>query len=781
MSVQRDLLGTSNFDTVVPNTPVTADDWTQLSGLYDMTGAVDGLSVYVESASDATASYYIDDFVLEHIPPVPIQTDIPALRDVLADYFAFGGAIEPNLTQSALHSELMQMHLNSLTAENAMKFGSLQPTEGVYNFTGADQIADYARANGMTMRGHTLIWHNQNPAWLFQDADGVELEPSPESKALMLQRLEDHIRTVVERYDDIVTSWDVVNEVIDANEPDGLRRSRWYELTGTDFIDRAFEVAREAASPDVKLYINDFNTTSPDKLAALLNVVLGMDARGVPVDGVGHQMHVNVAFPPLSAFREAIETFGELGFDNQVTEMDVSVYTNSTDTLESIPEELFIEQGHRYREIFDVYRDLSESISSVTLWGIADDNTWLSSFPIARLNPPLLFDEQLQAKYAYWGVVDPQQLPVITQLLDVVEGTVHIDGRRDLRWATTGATSIGDGQTLTADFSLLWDAGYLYVLVDVADPLWSSHDSVEVFIDENNAKTEAYDADDAHHTFKRHQGHHGQGGLRGKVRPRPGGYRLEARIPIAREVEIGTQIGFDIRVTNANDGTVVVWNDFTLVQDSDPSKFGTLTLVGDTMITKSLHGIPVVDGLEDSVWSHAVTLHTETLIFGSGATAQVRTLWDSGHLYIYADVTDPVLSAVSPNPWEQDSIEFFVDQNNGKTQSYEPDDGQYRVNFENVQSYGGAATAANFVSATQIVEGGYVVEAAIALDAIQPRRSTLIGFDVQVNDDGLGDGVRSSAATWSDPTGESWRDTSRLGVLRFVRHGHHHHHHACGH
>ena len=263
--------------------------------------------------------------------------------------------------------------------------------------------------------------------------------------------------------------------------------------------------------------------------------------------------------------------------------------------------------------------------------------------------------------------------------------------------------------------------------------------------------------------------------------PRRGGYRLEARIPIAREVEIGTQIGFDIRVTNANDGTVVVWNDFTLVQDSDPSKFGTLTLVGDTMITKSLHGIPVVDGLEDSVWSHAVTLHTETLIFGSGATAQVRTLWDSGHLYIYADVTDPVLSAVSPNPWEQDSIEFFVDQNNGKTQSYEPDDGQYRVNFENVQSYGGAATAANFVSATQIVEGGYVVEAAIALDAIQPRRSTLIGFDVQVNDDGLGDGVRSSAATWSDPTGESWRDTSRLGVLRFVRHGHHHHHHACGH
>jgi endo-1,4-beta-xylanase len=777
VSVQRDFQGTSSFDTVVPNTVVTPDAWTELSELYDMVSVVDGLSVYVETASDPEASFYIDDFALEFVPPVPIQTDIPALKDVLADHFDFGGAIEPNLTGSALHSDLMKMHLNSLTAENAMKFGSLQPAEGSFNFSGADQIADFARANSMTMRGHALVWHQQNPAWLFQDAAGNELQPSPESKALMLQRLEDHIRAVVPRYDDVVTSWDVVNEVIDASQPDGLRRSRWYELTGTDYIDRAFQVAREVTGPNVELYINDFSTTDPAKLAALTELVLDLQARGVPVDGVGHQMHVNVEAPSIASIRNALQTFADLGLDNQVTEMDVSVYTNSIDSFPSVPEALLLQQGYRYRDVFDVYRSLSDSISSVTLWGIADDNTWLKSFPITRLDLPLLFDEQLQAKHAYWGIVDPLQLPVLTQTLDVVEGRARIDGRLDLRWATAGETLVGDGESVSASFELLWDAGHLYLLADVEDASWSRHDRVEIFIDENNAKTTTYEPDDARFVFERFRpGHrrHG-GGLQSRVKARFGGYRLEARIPIERAIEVGSQLGFDIRITDANDATVVAWNDFTLTQDEDPSKFGTLNLVGETRIAKAAFGRPVVDGLEDRIWRHAEEIRTTTQVIGAGgASARVRTLWDHGSLYVYAEVTDPILSATAANPWEQDSIEVFVDQNNGKTEQYESDDGQYRVNFENVQSFGGAASAASFETATRLVDGGYVVEAAIALDAVRPRLGTVIGFDLQVNDDGLGDGVRSSVLTWSDPTGESFQDTSRLGVLRFVLGAGHH-------
>jgi endo-1,4-beta-xylanase len=156
-------------------------------------------------------------------------------------------------------------------------------------------------------------------------------------------------------------------------------------------------------------------------------------------------------------------------------------------------------------------------------------------------------------------------------------------------------------------------------------------------------------------------------------------------------------------------------------------------------------------------------------LFGtSGSTARVRTLWDSGSLYVLAHVTDTLLSKASANPWEQDSVEVFLDQHNGKTSQYQPDDGQFRVNYENRQTFGGSATAARIASATRVVPGGYDVELAITFDAIEPRAGTLIGFDFQVNDDGLGNGVRSSVVTWNDPTGESFRNTSRFGVLKLA-------------
>jgi endo-1,4-beta-xylanase len=156
-------------------------------------------------------------------------------------------------------------------------------------------------------------------------------------------------------------------------------------------------------------------------------------------------------------------------------------------------------------------------------------------------------------------------------------------------------------------------------------------------------------------------------------------------------------------------------------------------------------------------------------VLGSGgSTARVKTLWDSGQLYVLATVTDALLSKASANPWEQDSVEIFLDQNNGKTPFYEADDGQYRVNFENAQSFGGSADASKFVTAVQVVPGGYVVEAAIALDAVQAEPGTLLGFDVQVNNDELGNGVRSSVAIWNDPTGQSFNNTARFGTLRLV-------------
>jgi len=357
---------------------------------------------------------------------------------------------------------------------------------------------------------------------------------------------------------------------------------------------------------------------------------------------------------------------------------------------------------------------------------------------------------------------------VLIQRLPVVNGTVEVGGQQDVIWGTAAGTAFGGEDAVPATFKALWDEHHLYVLVSVSDPTRSQGDRVEVFVDENNGKTASYEADDAAYAFRRHGA--GNEPVRFRLRERAGGYELEAAIPITRTLVSGAEVGFDVRVTDANRGTVVAWNDFTLDQATDTSKFGTLSLVGPSHVAEVLRGTPVVDGEEDPVWAGATEIATNTWVLGrSGSTARVKTLWDAGKLYVFAHVTDTLLSKASANPWEQDSVEVFLDQDNGKMSQYQPDDGQLRVNYENTQTFGGSATAARIVSATRVVPGGYHVELAITFDAIEPREGTLIGFDFQVNDDGLGNGVRSSVVTWNDPTGESFRNTSRFGVLKLVR------------
>jgi len=338
-----------------------------------------------------------------------VQSDIPSLYQTLAGYFPVGAAIWAG-DLSGPHAELLAKHFNSIVAENAMKMESLEPVEGVFDFRAADALADFAKAHHMLIRGHTLVWHEQNPPWLFKDAGGSHLQPGPESKALLLRRLNTYVRTVVSHYKGDVYAWDVANEVIDPSQPDGFRHSRWFELTGTDYIDTAFRAAHEAA-PHAKLFINDLGTTDPTKRRFLYNLVRDLKAREVPVDGVGHQLHIDMHSPTVGAIAETIRMFSALGVDNQVTELDVSLYDNYTDSCPAISPDALIEQGYRYRDLFQTFRDLKGELSGVTLWGLADDHTWLKTFPISRLDLPLLFDEHLQAKPAYWGIVDPTRLP----------------------------------------------------------------------------------------------------------------------------------------------------------------------------------------------------------------------------------------------------------------------------------------------------------------------------------------------------------------------------------
>jgi len=338
-----------------------------------------------------------------------VDPNIPSVFETLSDYFPIGAAIwSGDITGD--HSDLLKKHFNSITAENDMKPGPLQPTEGTFNFGPADALVGFARSNSMLVRGHTLVWHNQNPPWLFKDANGNDMQPTPENKALLLQRLENHIRAVVSHFQNDVYAWDVVNEVIDPSQSDGFRRSQWFLITGTDYIDKAFQIAHEVA-PNTKLFINDYDTTNPTKRAFLFNLVKDLKSRGIPVDGVGHQMHSNIGYPSVSSIVDTINMFSSLGVDNQITELDMSVYTDSTSIYSVVPEDILVKQGYLYRDFFQAFRQLKGKITGVTFWGEADDHTWLSTFPITRLDMPLLFDQNLQAKHAYWGVVDPLNLP----------------------------------------------------------------------------------------------------------------------------------------------------------------------------------------------------------------------------------------------------------------------------------------------------------------------------------------------------------------------------------
>ncbi|MFU0800586.1 MAG: hypothetical protein ACFWUE_08020 [Xylanivirga thermophila] len=763
---------TEEYNWIVSNTQVTEGEWVKLEGSYSLPAQADLLAIYVES-DKGVPSFYIDDFKLEPagivkpIEPLPIQTDIPSIKDAFSDSFTIGAAVELKHLEG-YHDDLLKKHYNYIVAENIMKPDAIQPQEGEFNWDNADKIFDYAKENNMQVRYHTLVWHEQVPRWFFLDEDGNEMveETDPEkreaNKELLLERMETHIRTIIQRYGDKVDSWDVVNEVIDPNGPNGLRESEWYRITGTEYIKRAFIVARDEldkcgeVGKNAKLCINDFNTHEPAKRDALYNLVKELLDEGVPVDAVGHQMHINIQYPAVDLITKSIEKFGELGLDNQITELDMSVYTNDTTSYDVVPEELILRQGYRYKELFDELRQIDKYISNVTFWGIADDHSWLHNRPITRRDAPFAFNEQLQAKPAFWGMINPSNLEVLTKRLRVSQ-MVLLSGYDDIAWDTFGWTTAEYGEGLSAKFKAMWDEDHLYILTDVKDPKPNANDRVEIFIAEGG-KSNIYE-------FKRNGGC--TEGSICKVEQYDGGYTLEAVISLEEKLSIGEEIGFDICFTDADqDSAAVCWNDFTFNQHTDVSKYGILVLKEELKVSAAIPGKPKIDAIIDPIWSDANVIETQTVIQGNedSAKAKVKTMWDEDYLYILAEVTDPLLNKDGTQPHEQDSVEFFIDEGNDKATFYQGDDAQYRVNYDNEQSFGENADQERFETATKIVDGGYIVEAAIPFKTIKGKIGNIIGFDVQVND-ADNTGSRTGVITWNDTAGNNYRDTSNFGCL----------------
>jgi endo-1,4-beta-xylanase len=400
LSVERRVSGTASYDNVVRNISVSDSGWTQLTGSYTLGTDVDYLTVYVESVS-GTANFFIDDFSMSYAPALPVQTNVGSLKGALASYFPNVGAAVSPAQLAGGKADLLKLHYNTITPGNAMKWDATESTEGTFKYTHADTIMNFAAANGMKVRGHTFVWHNQTPAWVFQDASGATMTATAANKTLLLGRLKAHIDAVAGHFEGKIYAWDVVNEVL--NEDGTLRNSMWYQITGLDYIRNAFTWAR-AADPAAILCINDYNLTVGAKRDGMYNLVNQLKGEGIPIDCVGSQMHGNINWPTAADTTSMLEKFAPLGVTQQITEMDVSIYTDNSSSYTTITTDQLNTQATRYKAIVDVFKSHASMISSVTFWGVADDDSWLQSYPITRLDAPLLFDSQLQVKPAYWSV-----------------------------------------------------------------------------------------------------------------------------------------------------------------------------------------------------------------------------------------------------------------------------------------------------------------------------------------------------------------------------------------
>ncbi|HKW09174.1 MAG TPA: endo-1,4-beta-xylanase, partial [Gemmatimonadaceae bacterium] len=298
----------------------------------------------------------------------------------------------------------------------ALKWASIEPRPGEFNFGPADRYVSFGERLGAVVIGHTLVWHNQTPAWVFHDADG-----GPAPRDTLIARLRSHIMAVVGRYKGRIRGWDVVNEAV--NEDGTLRRSPWLEIIGPEYIGMAFRFAHEA-DPSAELHYNDFSVEGAAKRAGIVRLITELRAEGVPITAIGMQEHQKLDWPTTGAIDSAIVDLAATGLKLMVTELDVDVLpSNHGQRTEAIEQQLMrtgapdpyrdglpdsVQQAlaRRYGEIVRVYLAHRDVITRMTFWCVDDADSWLNNFPVrGRVNYPLLFDRRGMPKAAFDTVI----------------------------------------------------------------------------------------------------------------------------------------------------------------------------------------------------------------------------------------------------------------------------------------------------------------------------------------------------------------------------------------
>lgn len=343
------------------------------------------------------------------------------LKDAYKGSFKIGTALNESIVSGtdAESQAIVLQQFNSITPENVMKAAPINPEPGVYNWGPVDDLVDFGEANDLFIVAHTLVWHNQTPAWFFTDENG-----NPNTPDQQIERMRSHIETVAGRYAGRVQAWDVVNEVIDNDG--SYRPTTWINGVGDGdlMVKSAFRFASEYA-PDTELYYNDFNAWRPTKRDGIMRMVRMLQAEGIRIDGIGIQGHWGLNFPKTEYIEAAIDSFATLGVKVMITELDVdvlpmtregqiigSVMSNYQFQLEEfkeyldpyqngLPPEIEQQLANRWAELFEIFYNKRDKIDRVTMWGVHDNMSWKNSYPIPdRTNYVLLYNRDKSPKPA---------------------------------------------------------------------------------------------------------------------------------------------------------------------------------------------------------------------------------------------------------------------------------------------------------------------------------------------------------------------------------------------
>ena len=797
---------------------LTAGEWTKFSGTFNVPKTADQIVIrIIEQGTDygqgkcVKGAYCVTGVSMKKItkPKPEIEKDIPdwktSVTESLGNDSIAGTAIMSSEISDDTLMELVEKHFNAVTLGNELKPDALfnyQIGQSVdcktITFKGTElkvpvvndknENLDFSRADAMLekilewnnanpknkirVRGHVLVWHSQTPEWFFHE--DYDVAKPYVDKETMNRRLEWFISSVFDhyfgkaangKYDGLFYGWDVVNEAVNGNTyrddkviPDesdtstsdtrhGSNSMWWRVYKSNEFIINAFKYANHYAPEDVELYYNDYGETDNTKCEGIVKLINDVKhADGTRLDAFGMQAHYNVDGFSAAQFKSVAKKYATAAGKVQLTELDFKA-SSTYDGTAATKESEYTKMAYCHKNLYEAIKALKTEgtiVSGLTVWGVIEPNSWLHSQSNVgggangSAQCPLLFDGNYKAKPAYWAYVDASQLKPAIQKVTITEAK---DGN------IAGETYTIDQGAVQAEFIPVWDAAGLTVQVKVKDTTANDADAVTVYVDPKNS---ASDIKPDKVTV-----------ARTAAAEIAGGYQATVKVPM-ENLKVAQQIGLDVVVNN--DGKTESFNDLTGKQESSSKYYAVATMKPG--IEKIPYGTISVDADADAAWDNAVNIPL-TINKDSEASANAKVLWDDDNLYVYATVKDAVLDKTGAQTHEQDSLEVFIDEDNGKTASYGEDDKQYRINYNNEQSFNGKkCLAENVKSATKTIVGGYVVEAAFKWTDIRPANGTKIGLDLQIND--AKGGKRTGTLSWYDETGMGWSGSNVYGTVELT-------------